>query len=51
MQLETELVERDFAPNGRQRVLQHAALAAVHVDVAGRYQRHGQLAFQGSGCL
>src|SRR5688572_28292022 len=51
MQLEAERVERNFAPNGGQRVLQHAPLAAVHVNVAGRDQRHGELASQGSGCL
>ena len=35
MQSQAELLERDPQPNGRQRVLQHPSLAAVHVNVAG----------------
>ncbi len=43
LQLEAELVERSLEANGGQRVLQHAALAAVHVHVAGGDQRHAEL--------
>src|SRR5918993_2573226 len=43
MQLETKLIERHLASNRSQRVLQHAALAAVHVDVTCCNERHREL--------
>ena len=43
MQLVAELVDRNPVPNGGQRVLEHAALAAVHMNVASRDQRNRKL--------
>jgi EAL domain-containing protein (putative c-di-GMP-specific phosphodiesterase class I) len=51
MQRRAKLLERSFLPNGRQRVLQHASLVAVHVNVAGSDQRHAELDAQRFGFL